>query len=139
MRVLHVLLILAPVALSACESRSASGAGNAGGTDGLRGAEDDVPATIVDPTPESRAELRAAVSQAMGSADVTLADDALTGSSVLLIEHGAHGNLEHGRIMGRDPGSPVQFRLVERGDRCILIDVASGARQVLTRTRCTPE
>ncbi|MEJ2133395.1 MAG: hypothetical protein P8Y95_17615, partial [Gammaproteobacteria bacterium] len=58
---------------------------------------DDVPAVIVEPDPESRAELRQIVSGALHDAPVQLADDALTTSSLLVIERRQIRTLE-GRI-----------------------------------------
>ncbi len=49
-------------------------------------AANDVPAVIVRADAQSRAELQSAVSQALNRTSVTLADDALTQDSSLIIE-----------------------------------------------------
>jgi hypothetical protein len=103
------------------------------------GAGGEMPARIVNPTPESRAELARVVSSTLDDADVTLADDALTTDSLLVIERRPHRGLQHGRIMGRDLGKPEQFRLLKHGEQCILVQVSSGKRWVLPETSCTEE
>jgi hypothetical protein len=98
----------------------------------------EVPARIVAPTPESRAELNHAVSRALGGIPVTLAEDALTESSVLTLEHappGAEGRAATGRELDR----PERFRLLKVGMRCVLVHESDGAHTLLTQTTCAPE
>ena len=100
----------------------------------------DVPAVIVNPTPQSRAELSLAVQRALHSGPVLLADDALTQSSLLPIDRiprrDSHGRLLNGLEIGR---KPEVFRLVQSGCRCVLIhDDVDQLRQPLTATRCQP-
>jgi hypothetical protein len=97
-------------------------------TDSVR---DEAPARIVEPTPESRTELQRVVSEALKRESITLADDALTDSSFLLIEP-AH-------LMGRDLRKPEQFQLVLSGSGCVLVHTGSGARYELIHTNCTAE
>ena len=91
----------------------------------------DVPALITTPTAESRAELRRVVSRALNGASLTIADDALTRDSVLIIERA----LSSGREMGR----PEHFRLVKNGARCVLVHERTGKRVTLASAGCAPE
>jgi hypothetical protein len=99
----------------------------------------DVPAVITTPTSESRAELAHVVSQALHGAPLTLADDALTLESTLVIERsrarGPNGIL----ALGRDTGRPDRFRLVKVGSRCELVHEGSGRRFALSKARCAPK
>ena len=60
----------------------------------------EIPAYLVDSTPESRTELRRAVGDMLGRRAVTIADDALTKNSMLIIEPNY--------LLGRDLGRPEQ-------------------------------
>lgn len=100
----------------------------------------DVPALIVKPTPQSRAELTLAVQRALHSEPILLADDALTRSSLLPIDRiprrDSRGRLLNGLEIGR---KPEVFRLVKNGNSCVLIhDDVDQLRQTLTGTRCKP-
>ena len=98
----------------------------------------DEPAVITAPTPASREELARVVSGALHGAPVTLAEDALTKESLLIIERAsiraASGVLIDGRVME----TPEQFQLVKSGSRCILIHRRAGERHALPHTTCTP-
>jgi len=91
----------------------------------------EVPAYLVDPTPVSRAELRQAVNNSLGGRAVLIADDALTKSSMLVIEP------KH--LTGRDLGRPEHFRLVLNGSKCVLVHLGSDARSELTSSNCAAE
>ena len=91
----------------------------------------DVPAYLVNPTAESRAELLQAVSNSLGGRAVLIADDALTKGSMLIIEP------KH--LTGRDLGRPEQFRLVLSGSKCVLVHLGSDARSELTSSNCVAE
>jgi len=100
----------------------------------------DVPAVIVNPTPQSRAELSLAVQRALHSDPIPLSDDALTQSSLLPIDRmprrDSHGRLLNGLEIGR---KPEVFRLVKSGNSCVLIhDDVDHLRQALPATRCKP-
>ena len=99
----------------------------------------DRPARIVDPTDASRAALQKAVSAALHGADVTLADDALTRSSLLTIEPKAIRDTQGNRVMGRDVGTPIEFRLIKHGVRCLLVLQSSGMKWPLPDTTCKDE
>jgi hypothetical protein len=91
----------------------------------------EVSAYIVDPTAESQAELRQVVSSMLGGREVTLADDALTTQSMLVIEPQ--------NLTGRDLGKPDQFRLLLSGSECVLVHLGSDARSELTKANCVAE
>lgn len=98
-----------------------------------------VPAVIVNPTAASRAELRQAVSELLGGADVMLADDALTQTSILTIERRRSGTLDKPPLSGRDLGSPERFHLLLTGTGCVLVHESDEATVPLTETDCVPE
>ena len=111
-----IALVAVTMVLSSCK------------TDDVR---DDAPARIVDPTPESRAELQRAISDAPNVGEVILADDALVNDSVLIIEP-AH-------LTGRDLRRPAHFRLVLSRSHCVLVHEGTEARFELTDTSCAAE
>ena len=92
-------------------------------------AQPDVAAVIDKPTRESRVELAQAVSSALNGAPVTLADDALTQDSLLIIER---------PLSGRDFGRPENFRLLKAGKQCTLVHERTGRRKTLASTTCQP-
>ncbi len=91
----------------------------------------EVPAQIVDHTPESYSELQQVVSSALGGRSVTIAEDALTKKSLLVIEP------KH--LTGRDLRTVEQFRLVISGSTCVLVHLGSDARTELSRANCVAE
>lgn len=93
------------------------------------------PAVIVNPTAQSRAALAQALTDALG-VKVTIADDALTRESTLLLERAAHKDAEGRRIQGRDPGMPERFRLVASGGECVLVHERTGRTFTLVSTEC---
>jgi hypothetical protein len=99
----------------------------------------DRPARIVDPTDASRIALRHVVSTALNGADVTLADDALTNSSLLTIEPKVYRDAQGERVMGRETRSPIHFRLIKYGAQCLLVQQDSGAKWPLADTTCEEE
>lgn len=105
----------------------------------MNAVHDERPARIVEPTQESRTELRRAVSDLLHGADVMLADDALTESSVLVVERNRIRSLDNRPLSGRDLGRPERFQLVTTGDRCVLIHENDDERYELSETDCLPE
>ncbi len=99
----------------------------------------DVPAVIVDPTPGSRAALAQAVGAALGGARVTLAEDALTRTSTLLVERARPRDPSGLPANGRQLGAPERFHLVQDGAECVLVHERSGERFALAGTTCSPE
>jgi hypothetical protein len=85
------------------------------------GSDADQPARIINPDEASRAALQSMVDSILNT-EVTLAENALTESSMLIIER-----------------KPIQFRLVINGSDCILIDQRNESRHVLEDTECAAE
>lgn len=94
------------------------------------------PALIELPTPESKAELTRVLGEAFPGRSVTIADDALTRDSVLLIERRAIKGLEGSPASGRSLEMPEVFRLVLRDRRCELIRSSDQRRWALSETSC---
>jgi hypothetical protein len=101
-------------------------------------AGNDLPAVIVRPSAPGRAELQQVVSGALSGAPVTLADDALTRDSTLIIERNQPRDANGVPLSGRELGRPEKFQLVKNGHDCVLIHEASGKRWTLKRTTCSP-
>lgn len=100
----------------------------------LSGAEQ--PALIDKPTPRSRAELQRVLAEAFNGRPVTIADDALTRDSVLVIERREPRGLEGSPAGGRVLETPQQFRLVLRDSRCELVRSSDQRRWTLEETSC---
>jgi hypothetical protein len=98
-----------------------------------------VPAVITAPTSESRAELVRVVSEALHSAPMTLADDALVRESTLIIERARARGPDGTPLQGRDPGRPERFLLVRIGAGCELVHEGSGRSFKLTSVTCAPK
>jgi len=98
----------------------------------------DKPARITAPTDASRAALQQTVNAAL-HANVTLAEDALTASSLLIVEQAIPRSMDGSHAQGRTMEMPYQFRLVINGDDCILIDQRDESRHVLQDTSCVAE
>ena len=101
-------------------------------------AGNDLPALIVSPTAQGRAELQQVVSSALNGAAVTVADDALTRDSTLIIERNQPRDAQGVPLSGRELGRPEKFQLVKNGKDCVLIHEASGKRWTLKHTTCSP-
>ncbi len=94
------------------------------------------PARITNPSAQVQAELLAAITNALQNNTVTIADDALTASNVLIIER-APARDTNGRLLsGRDLGRPQHFELVKDGERCILVHPQTQQRYPLEHARC---
>jgi hypothetical protein len=95
-----------------------------------------IPAVIVHPSAESRSELSRVIRNAFGGAPVTLADDALTTSNVLSLEH-ANLRDQAGRpLNGRELSHPETFQLFKRGSHCVLVRTKNGDGWTLRHVRC---
>lgn len=101
-------------------------------------AQRDVPAVITSPSPASRAELVRVVTRALNGAPPTIADDALTRESALIIERARARGADGAPLTGRDTGRPEHFRLVKNGSRCVLVHERSGKRFTLASATCSP-
>ena len=98
----------------------------------------DQAAVIVDADAASRAALQHTINAALHT-DVTLADDALTDTSVLIIERKMPQSIEGSPAQGRNMEMSIQFRLVTDGANCILVDQRDASRHILADTRCVAE
>jgi hypothetical protein len=74
----------------------------------------------------------------MNGEPVTLADDALTRDNLLTIERRTPPGAQGRAATGRTLAMPDQFRLVLRGDRCVLVRAADGREWPLTAAHCVP-
>jgi hypothetical protein len=97
----------------------------------------DVPAVATNPGPESRAELRRVVSDALG-VPVTLAEDALVNDSTLIVERTIRRDAQGRPLDGREKGRPEHFRLVKSGEGCVLVHESTGRRFPLSAVSCSP-
>ena len=98
----------------------------------------DKPARIVNPDDASRAALQETVNTMFGT-KVTLADNALTDSSLLTIERSPKPTMENPNPLGRNMELPFQLTLVINGTDCVLIDQRDRSRHVLSHTSCQAE
>ena len=94
------------------------------------------PAVISHPTAASRADLRLAVSRALGGAPARLADDALTHDSLMVVGRAPAHDVSGLPLNGRELGRPQHFRLLRRGSQCVLLHVETGDLLVLEHTTC---
>ena len=102
------------------------------------GSSVDTPARIVKPDDASRAALQEAVNTAFGT-NVTLADDALTDSSLLTIERYPSQTIDNQNPQGRNMEIPFNLRLFINGTDCVLVDQRDSARYILANTSCEAE
>lgn len=93
----------------------------------------------VDPTPAANAELENVVSSALDGRPVTLASDALTRESTLIIEPRQLRRIDGPPELGRNLGRPEHFRLVLDGNHCFLVHDETELRWLLGDTQCIPE
>ena len=100
-------------------------------------AQTEVPAVIANPSPQSKATLAKAVSEALHGAPVRVADDALTKTDQLIIEREHPLDPAGHPLDGRSREMPEHFRLVKSGDHCILIHQPSEQRFPLTGVSCS--
>jgi len=96
----------------------------------------DPPAVIANPSDSSRTELARVVREAMHGAPVTLADDALTTSNTLVIEHANPRDASGLPLDGRSLYRPERFELFARKSRCVLVQSRTGRRWTLRHTTC---
>lgn len=101
--------------------------------------QQEVPAVISEATAASRAELQALVSKALAGANVILAEDALSQSSMLIVDRQVRRDAQGNRLLGRDLGKPERFQLLLRGDKCALLQQSTGKRWELQEATCVPE
>ena len=102
------------------------------------GSDADQPARIINPNDASRAALQSTINGILNT-EVTLASNALTDSSMLIIELSPPRTMQNPNPQGRIMDEPIQFRMVINGSDCILIDQRNGSRHVLQDTECAAE
>ena len=98
----------------------------------------DRPAVFTRSSAESRAELARHLRRALHGAPITIADDALTRDSTLIIERKAARTRDGVPLGGRETGRPEHFRLVKNGARCVLVHERTGRRWTLKAATCSP-
>jgi hypothetical protein len=102
-------------------------------------ADEGEPAVLVDPTDAVRAELRAALTAALGQAPAAIADDALTQTNVLVIERAPVRDLEGRPLDGRVLEPVVhRFELVLASSECVLVRPSDAWRMRLANAQCRP-
>jgi len=98
----------------------------------------DVPAVIVNSTPEARGALAQAISTVLHGTPVTFADDALTRASTLIVEPVRPRVAGGIPLQGRELRSPEHFSLVKRGSTCLLVHERTRRRLTLAGIECAP-
>jgi hypothetical protein len=96
------------------------------------------PARLVNPSPQTRAELARIVSQALHGIPVRLADDALVHDSDLIVERITARDAAGIPVDGRALGKPEHFQLVLRGSSCVVIHERTGRSWTLASATCVP-
>jgi hypothetical protein len=94
------------------------------------------PAVIVNPTADTGAELERVIRSAIGDVPVTLADDALTTSNRLSLEHARPRDPDGRLLNGRELTRPETFELFKRGSRCVLVQSQTGREWTLHHVKC---
>ena len=95
------------------------------------------PAILIKPTAESRAELARTLKGALHGAPITIADDALTRDSTLIIERAPARTKGGVPLSGRQTGRPEHFQLVTKDSRCVLVHERTGRRWTLRAATCS--
>lgn len=99
-------------------------------------AQQDSPALLTNADAQTHAELIRTISSALNVKTVTIAQDALTRASLLLIERTPARDATGQRLTGRDFDKPEKFQLLRAGDRCVLLHVRTGKRYELAHASC---
>ena len=98
-------------------------------------AEDEAPA-VLKADIVSHAELVKTVQQALHRTDITLADDALTQDSELIIGQAQPRDGQGRYLNGRDLGKPDHFRLIMHGSTCVLVHIETNERWTMRDPSC---
>ncbi|HVF15853.1 MAG TPA: hypothetical protein VNA21_03050 [Steroidobacteraceae bacterium] len=96
---------------------------------------EDAAAFVAAPSAATRAELQRSVNALLGK-NVMLADDALTQSSVLVIERSAVRDPTGRRVEARETQMPDRLRLIKRGADCVLINESTQQEAILRNVAC---
>lgn len=67
---------------------------------------------------------------------MTLAHDALTRDSLLIVGRSQARDVRGVPLNGRELGRPQHFRLLLRGSQCVLLHVETGRSRALPHTTC---
>jgi hypothetical protein len=121
--VYFILALTAVFLLCACNSKSPA-------------SRDESAAVITNASGETRAELEAAVARILKKPKVTVAEDALTESDILIISRTPRRTLKLNPVQGRSMEKPFLFQLVKIGRDCYLKYEATRERQKLEKISC---
>lgn len=98
-------------------------------------AAESTPAVITSTNAASRAMLQQTVSTLLGRR-VTLADDALTRDSTLVVERTVARDPSGNRIEAAERSGPETIRLVRRGNECVVIHERTQNTATLSGVTC---
>jgi hypothetical protein len=98
-------------------------------------AAESTPALLVSPDAVSRATLQRTVATLLGR-PVTLADDALTRESTLIVERTIARDSSGNRIDAAERAGPETLRLVKRGEECRLVHERTQKTATLAGVKC---
>ena len=97
-----------------------------------------VAAIRLSPSADANVALSVAISSALGNITISLSSNALTETSLLMIERDSHysinGRVATGRMMER----PEKLQLFLEGSQCLLVYERTGTRYPLAATVCAP-
>jgi hypothetical protein len=93
-------------------------------------------AVIDNASSETKAELEATISRILKKPKVTVADDALTHSDILIISRTPKRNIKSNPVLGRSTEKPYRFQLVKIGQDCYLKYEATHEKHKLEATSC---
>jgi hypothetical protein len=96
----------------------------------------DEPAVIVNPSTANLRELQRVIREALHGVAVTLADDALTTSNMISLEHPNPRDQAGRPYDGRELARPETFALFKRESRCVLVQTKTGRAWTLHHVRC---
>ena len=99
-------------------------------------AGEETSAVLTQPSAQTHAEIVKIVSTALNVPTVTVADDALTRDSLLVIERTPAHDAGGRRLQGRELSKPEQFRLLRSKNKCVLLHVRTDVRYELTGNVC---
>jgi hypothetical protein len=94
------------------------------------------PAVLTEATPATHTELAKVVSAALKVPTVTLAADALTRESELIIEHAPIRDGGGRRVQGRELSQPERFQLIRAENRCVLVHARTNTEYPLFNAKC---
>jgi hypothetical protein len=102
-------------------------------------ADQDGSAVLIEATMETHDELLKVVSAALNVATVTIAANALTRDSELIIERVTARDAGGRRLQGRELSQPEHFHLTSAAGRCVLIHTRTKVEYQLSTAKCRPK